>query len=91
MFVKAAVTCFILFSSDLVSFYHKKAFQGSSFQSVYESVFQSVPCFSHVLVITCSGTASQPQNLFTVNVVGDHNIGNHRKYSGKGTWSTLYQ
>ena len=32
---------------------------------------------------------TQPQNLFTVNVVGDHNIGNHRKYSGQGMWSTL--
>jgi len=39
------------------------------------------------MVITCykyAGTASKPQNLFTVNFVGDHNIGNHSKYSGQG-------
>ena len=27
----------------------------------------------------------------SVNVVCDHNIGNHRKYSGQGMWSTLYK
>jgi len=44
------------------------------------------------MVITCykyAGTASQPQNLFTINVVGNHNVGNHRKYSGKGITVSL--
>ena len=41
---KAVVMCCILFSIDT-----RKAFsQGNSFQSVHESVFQSVTCFSHV-------------------------------------------
>jgi len=43
---KTVVTCFIQFSKFLLQ---KKYFQGSPFQSIYESIFQSVPRFSHVL------------------------------------------
>ena len=45
---QAVVTCYIQSSSNTVSFYGKKCFQANSFQSVCESVFQSVQCFSHV-------------------------------------------
>ena len=47
--VKAVVTCYILFSSDIMSFYGKKKFREVS-SSLFVSLFsQSVPCFSHVL------------------------------------------
>ena len=44
MFVKAAVTCFILFSNDLVSFYCKKSIfrevPSSPFTSLFSSLFR---------------------------------------------------
>jgi len=49
--LKAAVTCFYFFPQ--VSIAKKKHFQRSSFQFIYQSVFQSVLCFSHVHVCVC--------------------------------------
>jgi len=72
---KATSACYILCNSDIVNSIPKKHFKGGSFQSIYESIFKSVQCFSHVWAVN---------TLYICNLQAKINKTNRIKKTGSG-------